>query len=102
MPAAERECPKKTPSLKQLLHREAPGDHALPIHAVDGRFEIAPVFLDAEGIHLWIARRFPALEKQAVDLLGIFHIPFYRDHVVDLNRAVLLAPGPRRRLGIGN
>src|SRR5438270_462078 len=101
MPAAERECPEKAASLEQLLHREAPGDHALPVHAVDGRVEVAPVFLDAEGIHLGIARRFATLEEQAVDLIGIFHVPFYRHHVVDLNRAVLLAPGLRRRLGIG-
>src|SRR3979490_1975066 len=102
MPAAGREPPEKIPSLKQLLHREAPGDHALPIHAVDGRFEVASVFLDAERIHLGIARRFAALEKQAVDVISIFHILFYRYHVVDLNRAVLLAPGLRRRLGIWN
>src|SRR5216684_2596924 len=93
MRAAEREHPEKILSLKQLLHREAPGDHALPIHAVDGHFEVAPVFLDAEGIHLGIARRFPALEKQAVDLIGILHVLFYRHHVVDLDRAVILAPG---------
>src|SRR5947207_14942442 len=63
-------------SLKQLLHREAPGDHALPVHAVDGHLEVAPVLLDAEGIHLGIAGCFAALEKQAVDLVGILPVPF--------------------------
>src|SRR3954462_14575073 len=102
---AERWCSGRgnRRSLEELLDGKAARNHVLAVDAVDRRFEVAPVVLDAERMGRWIAGSFPALLQQIKDPVRRrrVHGAAHHRHVVDLDgSAGTLAPCTRRGIEV--
>src|SRR5215510_9862019 len=87
-------------SFEELLHVVFFWNHILLPGALDGDLEVAPVRIQPVRQVGWITGRLLALEQQAIDLVRgrLRHRVLDPDQVVELDRAVLLAPLLARRL----